>query len=82
MDISWHYFKGNYEFSERKKYSNPVLFWRGSEEPIPAKSEKNLKKILPHIKVEVFEGLGYGQFLHERPKEYGDRLKKFMNVKN
>ena len=70
----------HYEFSENlKKYPKPVLFWRGSEEPIPAKSQKNLKKYLPQMTVEVFEGLGHGQFLHECPKEYAERLKTFMN---
>lgn len=29
------------------KFSNPVMFWRGSEEPIPAKSEKRLREYLP-----------------------------------
>uniref|UniRef100_UPI0028064364 alpha/beta fold hydrolase n=1 Tax=uncultured Peptoniphilus sp. TaxID=254354 RepID=UPI0028064364 len=39
-------------------FSNPVLFWRGSEEPIPAKSEKILREYLPQMKTEVFEGMG------------------------
>ena len=70
----------HYKFSENlKKYSKPVLFWRGSEEPIPAKSQKNLEKYLPQMTVEVFKGFGHGQFLHERPKEYAERLKKFMD---
>ena len=70
----------HYKFSENlKKYSKPLLFWRGSEEPIPAKSQKNLEKYLPQMTVEVFQGFGHGQFLHERPKEYAERLKKFMD---
>ncbi len=70
----------HYKFSENlKKYSKPLLFWRGSEEPIPAKSQKNLEKYLPQMTVEVFKGFGHGQFLHERPREYAERLKKFMD---
>lgn len=73
----------HYKFSDRlKKYSNPVLFWSGSEEPIPAKSQKNLQKYLPQITVEVFENMGHGQFLHERPKEYAERLKNSWTIKN
>lgn len=32
------------------KFSNPIMFWRGSEEPIPAKSEKILRDYLPQMK--------------------------------
>ena len=70
----------HYKFSENlKNYSKPLLFWMGSEEPIPAKSQKNLEKYLPQMTVEVFKGFGHGQFLHECPKEYAKRLKKFMD---
>ena len=64
-----------------KKFSNPVLFWRGSEEPIPEKSEKILREYLPQMKTEVFEGMGHGQFLHEHPKEYVEKLKIFLGNK-
>ena len=63
------------------KFSNPVMFWRGSEEPIPAKSEKRLREYLPQMKTEVFEGMGHGQFLHEHPKEYAEKLKIFLTNK-
>lgn len=63
------------------KFSNPVMFWRGSEEPIPAKSEKILREYLPQMKTEVFEGMGHGQFLHEHPKEYAEKLKIFLENK-
>lgn len=70
----------HYKFSENlKKYPKPVLLWRGSEELIPAKSEKNLQKYLPQMTVEVFENIGHGQFLHEDPKLYAEKLKKFMD---
>ena len=62
-------------------FSNPVIFWRGSEEPIPAKSEKILRDYLPQMKTEVFEGMGHGQFLHEHPKEYVEKLKIFLGNK-
>ena len=62
-------------------FSNPVLFWRGSEEPIPEKSEKILRKYLPQMETEVFEGMGHGQFLHEHPQEYAEKLKVFLENK-
>lgn len=62
-------------------FSNPVIFWRGSEEPIPAKSEKILRDYLPQMKTEVFEGMGHGQFLHEHPKEYAEKIKIFLENK-
>ena len=63
------------------KFSNPIMFWRGSEEPIPAKSEKILGEYLPQMKTEVFEGMGHGQFLHEHPQEYAEKLKIFLENK-
>ena len=63
------------------KFSNPVMFWRGSEEPIPAKSEKILREYLPQMKTEVFEGMGHGQFLHDHPQEYAEKLKIFLENK-
>ena len=63
------------------KFSNPVLFWRGSEELIPAKSEKILRDYLPQMETEVFEKMGHGQFLHEHPKEYAEKLKIFLENK-
>ena len=63
------------------KFSNPVLFWLGSEEPIPEKSEKILREYLPQMEIEVFKGMGHGQFLHEHPKEYAEKLKKFLKNK-
>ena len=63
------------------KFSNPIMFWRGSEEPIPEKSEKILREYLPQMETEVFEGMGHGQFLHEHPKEYAEKLKIFLENK-
>ena len=63
------------------KFSNPVMFWMGSEEPIPAKSEKILREYLPQMKTEVFEGMGHGQFLHDHPNEYAEKLKIFLTNK-
>ena len=63
------------------KFSNPIMFWRGSEEPIPAKSEKILGEYLPQMKTEVFEGMGHGQFLHDHPNEYAEKLKIFLENK-
>ena len=63
------------------KFSNPVMFWRGSEEPIPEKSEKILREYLPQMETEVFEGMGHGQFLHEHLQEYAEKLKLFLENK-
>ena len=63
------------------KFSNPVMFWRGSEEPIPGKSEKILREYLLQMETEVFEGMGQGQFLHEHPKEYAEKLRLFLENK-
>lgn len=63
------------------KFSNHVMFWRGSEEPIPEKSEKILREYLPQMETEVFEGMGHGQFLHEHPQEYAEKLKLFLENK-
>ena len=72
----------NYKVPENlANFSNPVLFWRGSEEPIPEKSEKILREYLPQMKIEVFDGMGHGQFLHEHPKEYAEKLKLFFENK-
>ncbi|WP_276862374.1 alpha/beta fold hydrolase [Anaerococcus tetradius] len=69
----------HYQISESlKNFTKPVLFWRGSEEPIAKKSEENLKKYISDMKSEVFEGLGHGQFLHEHPNEYSKKLRKFL----
>ncbi|MDU3137582.1 MAG: alpha/beta hydrolase [Anaerococcus prevotii] len=63
------------------KFSNPVMFWRGIEEPITEKSEKILREYLPQMETEVFEGMGHGQFLHEHPQEYTEKLKLFLENK-
>lgn len=55
-----------------------VTFWHGSNESYPAKTVKLLKKYLPRMQVEVFEGMGHGQFLNEHPEEYADKMKKIM----
>ena len=63
------------------KFSNPVMFWRGREDPIPEKSEKILREYLPQMKIEGFEGMGHGQFLNEHPQEYAEKLKLFLENK-
>ena len=63
------------------KFSNPIMFWRGSEEPIPEKSEKILREYLPQMETEVFEEMGHGQFLHEHHNEYAEKLKIFLENK-
>ena len=63
------------------KFSNPVMFWRGSVEPIPTKSEKILREYLPQMETEVFEVMGHGQFLNEHPRECAEKLKLFLENK-
>ena len=41
----------------------------------------SLRDYLPQMEVEVFEGMGHGQFLHEHPKEYAGKLKIFLENK-
>ena len=72
----------HYKFPENlSEFSNPVMFWRGSEEPISEKSERKLREYLPQMKIEVFEGMGHGQFLHDHPKQYAEKLKIFLENK-
>lgn len=61
-----------------KKFAKPALFLMGSEEAIPKKSAMLLKKYLPQMKIEVFEGKGHGQFLHEEPEAYVKILLDFL----
>lgn len=61
-----------------RNFHEPVLFLRGSQEPVPEISQENLIKYLPQIKVEIFEGLGHGQYLHEHPAAYAEKLKVFF----
>lgn len=68
-----------YEISgEISNFGGKVTFWHGSNESYPAKTVKLLKKYLPQMQVEVFEGMGHGQFLNEHPEEYADKMKKIM----
>jgi hypothetical protein len=68
-----------YEISgEVSNFGGKVAFWHGSSEPYPRKSVKLLKKYLPQMQVEVFQGLGHGQLLNEHPDEYLKRLKTFI----
>lgn len=70
----------HYQFPENlRNFTCPVLLWRGSEEPIPEKSERKLRAYLPQMKAEVYSGMGHGQFLHEHPEEYAARLHAFFS---
>ncbi|MDE6845627.1 MAG: alpha/beta hydrolase [Lachnospiraceae bacterium] len=69
-----------YEISDKiSSFSGEVTFWHGSNESYPAKTVKLLKRYLHQMQVEVFEGMGHGQFLNEYPEEYADKMKKFLN---
>lgn len=59
-------------------FANPVLTIMGSREPIPMKSEAVLRPYLPHMETQVIRDMGHGQFLHDRPSEYAERLRTFL----
>jgi pimeloyl-ACP methyl ester carboxylesterase len=63
---------------ELSAFQGQVVFWHGSSEPYPRKTAKLLKQYLPQMQVEVFPGLGHGQFLRQQPEAYARKLKEFM----
>ncbi|WP_311537632.1 alpha/beta hydrolase [uncultured Anaerococcus sp.] len=70
----------HYQINENlRNFHKPVLFWRGRQEQVPEISQDNLMKYLPQMKVEIFEGMGHGQYLHEHPAAYAEKLKVFFN---
>lgn len=69
----------HYQINENlRNFHKPVLFWRGRQEQVPEISQDNLMKYLPQMKVEIFEGMGHGQYLHEHPAAYAKKLKAFF----
>lgn len=64
--------------SDVSAFRGKVAFWHGSKEPYPRKSAKLLQKYLPQMQVEVFQGLGHGQFLNAHPAEYAQKLTEFL----
>ncbi len=60
---------------------DPIVFWRGENEPYPAKSAKLLKQYLPQMERRVFKGMGHGQMLHEHTDIYAKRLTAFLEKK-
>lgn len=64
--------------AEVANFKGKVAFWHGSHEPCPRKSAKLLKKYLPQMQAEVWQGLGHGQFMREHPNEYAQKLKGFL----
>jgi pimeloyl-ACP methyl ester carboxylesterase len=70
-----------YEIPEElSHFRGAVAFWHGSQEPYPGKTAKLLKRYLPQMQVEVFPGLGHGQLLRQRPEEYAQKLKEFLET--
>ena len=68
-----------YEMKESiRAYKNPVVFWRGSNEPYPVKSAALLTTYLPQLETVVFPDMGHGQLLHEHPEEYGRRVAAYF----
>jgi pimeloyl-ACP methyl ester carboxylesterase len=61
-------------------FHGQVLFWHGSREPYPRKTAALLKRSLPQMQVEVFPGLGHGQFLRQQPEKYANKLKNFFEA--
>ena len=66
--------------SEISDFSGEVVFWYGSNEPYPRKTVKLLKRYLPKMQVEVFEGMGHGQFLNEHSEEYAKKIKECLKA--
>ena len=62
------------------KFSNPVMFWRGSEDPIPEKSEKVLIEYLPQMETEVFEEWVTDNFSTNIPKNTQRNLDYFWKI--
>jgi pimeloyl-ACP methyl ester carboxylesterase len=60
---------------ELSNFPGQVTFWHGSNEPYPRKTAKLLKRYLPQMQVEVFNGLGHGQLLRQQPEAYAQKLK-------
>ncbi len=61
------------------EHSEPVVLWRGQNEPFPKKSAKLLKRYLPQMKIRVFKGMGHGQMLREHTGIYAKRLLEFLD---
>jgi len=61
-----------------REFRGPALFWHGENEPYPVESAKMLKEYMPQMETEIFPGMGHGQFLHEHPEEYAEKLRKFL----
>jgi pimeloyl-ACP methyl ester carboxylesterase len=66
--------------NELSQFRGAVAFWHGSNEPYPRKTAKLLKNYLPQMQVEVFPGLGHGQFLRQKPEEYAQKLNEFLEA--
>jgi pimeloyl-ACP methyl ester carboxylesterase len=60
------------------EFHGQVLFWHGSREPYPRKTAALLQRYLPQMQVEVFPGLGHGQFLRQEPESYAKKMKDFF----
>jgi len=59
-------------------YENPVFVWYGEYEPYPKQSAELLKTYLPQLVTEEFPHMGHGQFLHEHPHAYAEKLIEFI----
>ena len=70
-----------YEISgEISEFGGEVVFWYGSNETYPEKTVRLLKRHLPQMQVEVFDGMGHGQFLNEQPEEYAAKIKEYLKA--
>ncbi|PKC53352.1 hypothetical protein RhiirA1_404377, partial [Rhizophagus irregularis] len=55
-----------------------VTYWYGSHESFAAKSARNLKKVLPHLKIRSFEKYGHGELFTKYPKQGVSELKRLF----
>lgn len=69
----------SYEISGKiADFGGEAVFWYGSNEHYPAITAGLLKRYLPEMEVNVFEGMGHGQLLNEHPREYSRKMKDFL----
>lgn len=55
-----------------------VTYWYGSHESFAAKSARNLKKALPHLKIRSFDKYGHGELFTKYPKQGVSELKRLF----
>ncbi|MFY3791965.1 alpha/beta fold hydrolase [Ureibacillus sp. MALMAid1270] len=55
-----------------------VTYWYGSNESYAAKSARNLKKVLPNLRIRSFDRYGHGELITKYPKHCVAELKRII----